>query len=63
MVGALAGFRQQDAVHGLPLQLSADEITLGLQRGTPLDATRISPLSKNAALRQAGCSSPAPSRL
>lgn len=33
MVGALAGFRQQDAVHGLPLQLSADEITLAVERG------------------------------
>lgn len=33
MVGALAGFRQQDAVHGLPLQLSADEVTLAVQRG------------------------------
>ena len=33
MVGALAGFRQQDAVHGLPLQLSADEVTLAADRG------------------------------
>jgi hypothetical protein len=35
MVGALAGFRQQDAVHGLPLQLSADEVTLAVERGAP----------------------------
>lgn len=33
MVGALAGFRQQDAVHGLPLQLNADEVTLAAERG------------------------------
>jgi hypothetical protein len=33
MVGALAGFRQQDAVHGLPLQLNAEEVTLAAQRG------------------------------
>ena len=33
MVGALAGFRQQDAVHGLPLQLSADEVKLAAERG------------------------------
>ncbi|GAB4814072.1 hypothetical protein N2152v2_001118 [Parachlorella kessleri] len=28
-----AGFKQQNAVHGLPLQLSADEVTLALERG------------------------------
>ena len=33
MVGALAGFRQQDAVHGLPLQLNEDEVTLAAERG------------------------------
>lgn len=33
MVGALAGFRQQDAVHGLPLQLSPEEVTLAAHKG------------------------------
>jgi hypothetical protein len=40
MVGALAGFRQQDAVHGLPLQLSADEVTLASERGASPAATQ-----------------------
>ncbi len=33
MIGGLPGFRQQDAVHGLPLQLSPEEVTLALARG------------------------------
>ena len=33
MVGGLPGFRQQDQVHGLPLQLSPEELTLALSRG------------------------------
>ena len=33
MVGALAGYRQQDAVHGLPLQLTAEEVTLAAHKG------------------------------
>ena len=40
MVGALAGFRQQDAVHGLPLQLSADEVTLAAEHGAQPAAAR-----------------------
>lgn len=43
MVGALAGFRQQDAVHGLPLQLSADEVTLAVQRGGAGGGARLHP--------------------
>lgn len=35
MVGALAGYRQQDAVHGLPLQLTAEEVTLAAHKGAP----------------------------
>ena len=33
MVGGLPGFRQQDQVHGLPLQLSPEEVTLAVSRG------------------------------
>ena len=33
LVGGLPGYRQQDAVHGLPLQLSPEEVTLCLARG------------------------------
>ena len=33
MVGGLPGFRQQDAVHGLPLQLSPEEVTLAVDEG------------------------------
>lgn len=33
MVGGLPGYRQQDAVHGLPLQLSPEEVTLCVARG------------------------------
>lgn len=33
MVGALAGFRQQDAVHGMPLQLTPEELTLAASKG------------------------------
>ena len=52
MVGALAGFRQQDAVHGLPLQLSADEVTLAAERG----ASRRKPsLARPVAERHAAC--------
>ena len=32
-MGGLPGFRQQDQVHGLPLQLSPEEVTLALSRG------------------------------
>jgi tRNA-splicing endonuclease subunit Sen34 len=32
MVGGVAAFKQQNAVHGLPLELSADEVTLALER-------------------------------
>lgn len=33
MVGGLPGFRQQDAMHGLPLQLSPEEVTLAVDSG------------------------------
>ena len=33
MVGGLPGFRQQDQVHGLPLQLCPEEVTLAVSRG------------------------------
>jgi tRNA-splicing endonuclease subunit Sen34 len=33
MVGGVAAFKQQNAVHGLPLQLSEEEVTLALERG------------------------------
>jgi tRNA-splicing endonuclease subunit Sen34 len=33
MVGGLPGFRQQDALHGLPLQLSPEEVTLAVDSG------------------------------
>lgn len=32
---AAAGFKQQNAVHGLPLQLGEEEITLALEKGVP----------------------------
>ncbi|KAI7835924.1 hypothetical protein COHA_010185 [Chlorella ohadii] len=33
MVGGVATFKQQNAVHGLPLELSAEEVTLALEKG------------------------------
>ncbi len=30
---ALAGFKQQNAIHGLPLQLTRDEVTLAVEKG------------------------------
>lgn len=33
MVGGLPGFRQQDTLHGLPLQLSPEEVTLAVESG------------------------------
>ncbi|PRW39237.1 tRNA-splicing endonuclease subunit Sen34 [Chlorella sorokiniana] len=33
MVGGVAAFKQQNAVHGLPLELSAEEVTLAVEKG------------------------------
>lgn len=33
MVGGVAAFKQQNAVHGLPLQLSPEEVTLAIEKG------------------------------
>ena len=55
LVGGLPGYRQQDAVHGLPLQLSPEEVTLCLARGW----AELYSLDADAAL-SAAAAAPAP---
>lgn len=59
MVGGVATFKQQNAVHGLPLQLSPEEVTLAIEKGwvtleAPVmdDSLRVRNLQDASTLRQ-----------
>ncbi|KAL6778810.1 TIE2 [Auxenochlorella protothecoides x Auxenochlorella symbiontica] len=45
MVGGVAGFKQQNAVHGLPLELSPEEVTLALEK----EWVRLQPVLRTSA--------------